>query len=68
VSNKKIIRPLKPQETEVDLKCSNGDLYTISTLANGLQIKKQSNNDEKISISTCKGDRIIIGDNTLYIY
>jgi hypothetical protein len=68
VDNKNIIRPLKPESTEVDLKCSNGDLYTISTLANGLQIKKNSNSDEKISISTCKGDRIIIGDNTVYIY
>jgi hypothetical protein len=65
---KKIIRPLNPTETEIDLKCLNGDLYTITTLENGLQIKKQSDHDEKINISTCKGDRIIIGDCILYIY
>jgi hypothetical protein len=59
---------LKLKNRTVDLECPNGDTYIISALENGLQIKKNSNSNEKISISTCKGDRLIVGDTILYIY
>jgi hypothetical protein len=55
-------------DNDLDLKLLNGDVYTISLLANGLHIKKRSDNDEKISINTVKGDRIILDDTNLYIY
>jgi hypothetical protein len=55
-------------EKNTVIKLLNGDVYTISVLANGLHIKKRSDNDEKISINTVKGDRIILDSTNLYIY
>jgi hypothetical protein len=59
-------KPVNSRENKIT--CPNGDTYIISVLENGLQIKKNSDRDEKISVSTCKGDRLIVGDTTLYIY
>jgi hypothetical protein len=51
-----------------EIKCSNGDIYIIKSMQNGISIQKKECCTENIRIGTRHGDQHVINDNLVYVY